>query len=131
MVEKKSILIIEQEGNLVSGLRRILEKEGYNVISIFNHYHLKEMFSDREPDLAMININSPKEFGLNILRKTKETFPSLPIIAMTVYTNTLNRKEVNRLGANDFIGKPFNAGYLKERIEKLTDNKEMKHESKC
>ena len=123
MVEKKTILIIEQECNLVNGLRRMLEKEGYCVVSIFNHYHLKEMFNDKKPDLAMININSPKEFGLNILRKTKETFPSLPIIAMTVYTNTLNRKEVNRLGASDFIGKPFDMEDLNKRIGKLIDNK--------
>lgn len=45
------------------------------------------------------------------MHKTKETFPSLPIIATAVYTNTLNRKEVNRLGASDFIGKPL----LKEK----------------
>lgn len=120
MTKKKTILIIEQEINLANGLKRMLEKKGYCVVSIFNHYHLKEMFEDKKPDLAIININSPKEFGLNILRKTKETFPSLPIIAMTVYTNTLNRKEINRLGASDFIGKPFDVKYLKKRIEELT-----------
>lgn len=123
MTKKKTILIIEQECNLVNGLKRMLEKEGYQVVSIFNHYHLKEMFSDKKPDLAIININTPKEFGLNILHKTKQTFPSLPIIAMTVYTNTLNKKEVNRLGASDFIGKPFDVEYLKKRIEELIDNK--------
>jgi two-component system NtrC family response regulator len=123
MDAKKTILIIEQECNLVNGLRRMLEKEGYDVVSIFNHYHLEEIFCDKKPDLAIINISSPKEFGLNILRKTKEAFPSLPIIAMTVYTNTLNRRELNRLGASDFIGKPFDVECLKGRIEELIDNK--------
>jgi len=123
MIKQKTILIIEQECNLVNGLKRILEKEGYNVISIFNYYHLKEIFKDETPDLAIINIDSPKEFALNILRKTKQTFSSLPIIAMTVYANKLNKREVNRFGASDFIGKPFDAAYLKNRIENLIDNK--------
>ena len=40
---------------------------------------------------------------------------------MTVYANKLNKREVNRFGASDFIGKPFDAAYLKNRIENLID----------
>jgi DNA-binding response OmpR family regulator len=123
MTKKKTILIIEQETNLANGLRSILEKEGYEVISTFNSYCLNELFKDKAPDLAIININIPKELGLNILRKTKETFPSLPIIAMSVYSHSFTKKELNRLGADDFIAKPFDVKYLKGHIEELIGKK--------
>lgn len=123
MTKKRTILIIEQETNLANGLKSILEKEGYEVVSTFNYYLLSELFKDRAPDLAIININIPKELGLNILRKTKETFPSLPIIAMSVYSHSFSKKELSRLGADDFVAKPFEVGHLKERIEELINHK--------
>lgn len=117
MTKKKSILIIEEETNLANGLKRILEREGYRAIPAFSPYHLKEF--DKHPDLAIVNINIPKEFGLSMLRKIKKAFPALPIIAMTVYSNSFTKNELNRLGANDFIAKPFDIRCLKKRIEEL------------
>lgn len=119
MNQKKTILIIEQESNVANGLKRILEKEGYNVVSLYSTHYLKELCQDAIPDLAIININVPKEFGLNILRKTKETFPKLPIVAVSIYSTSFSKNEVARLGADDFIAKPFDVDYLKKRIEKL------------
>lgn len=121
MTKKKSILIIEEETNLANGLKRILEREGYSAIPAFSPYHLKEL--DKHLDLAIVNINIPKEFGLSMLRKIKKAFPSLPIIAMTVYSNSFTKNELNRLGANDFIAKPFDIRCLKKRIEELIGSK--------
>lgn len=123
MKNKKTILIIEQETNIANGLKSILQKEGYTAVSVFNHYHLKELCEDKKPDLAIINIYIPKEIGLNILRKIKESFPGLPIIAMSVYSNSFTKKELNRLGADDFIAKPFDMKYVTEKVEELISKK--------
>ena len=122
-MRKKIILVIEEEINLANGLKSILEKEGYEVVSVFGSHHLKELFQNQRPDLAIIDLYIPKQLGLNILHKTKELFPSLPIIAMTVYTNFFTKRELSRLGADDFIAKPFDVRYLKERIEALIGRK--------
>lgn len=122
-MRKKIILVIEQEINLANGLKSILEKEGYEVVSVFGSYHLKELFQSQKPDLAIIDLYIPRPLGLNILRKTKGLSPRLPIIAMTVYTNSFNKRELSRLGADDFIAKPFDVRYLKERIEALIGRK--------
>jgi DNA-binding response OmpR family regulator len=119
MGRKKTILIIEQESNLAGGLKRILEKQGYNAVALYNSHDVRKLCQDAIPDLAIININVPKEFGLNILRRTKEDFPRLPIVAVSVYSNYFSRSELSRLGVNDFIAKPFDVNYLKSRIEKL------------
>lgn len=119
MNRKKTILILEQEYNVANGLKSILVKEGYNAVLRYNYYHIKEFFQKQKPDLVIINISVSKEFGLNILRKTKKSFPALPIIAMSVYSNSLSRNELARFGADDFIAKPFDVEYLKSRIEEL------------
>lgn len=119
MAKEKLVLIIEQEVNLANGLKTILEKEDYQVIFTCSTYAIKDILEDKEPDLVIININIPKEFGLNILRKAKKNFPFAPIIAMSVYTNSFSGKELKRLGADDFIAKPFDVNNLKQKIEQL------------
>ncbi|MFH1655630.1 MAG: response regulator [Candidatus Omnitrophota bacterium] len=119
MNQKKTVLIIEQDDNFANGLKRILEKEGFNVVSLYDFHYIKELCQDAIPDLAIINISASKEFGLNMLRRTKEIFPKLPIVAVSVYGNSFSRRELARLGADDFIAKPFYVNYLKCRIEKL------------
>lgn len=119
MVRNRIILVIEQETNIAEGLKAILDKEGYSVISVYASRHLKEMFKERGPDLAIININLPKKFGLNILHKTKELFPKIPVIAMSVHSNSLSANELKRIGASEFITRPFDAESLKLKIGQL------------
>jgi len=119
MVRNRTILIIEQEPNIAEGLKSTLEKEGYSVVSTYSSKYLKETLSGRSPDLAIININLPKEFGLNILRKAKELFPKIPVIAMSAYSNSLSANELKRLGASEFITKPFDVENSKLKIEQL------------
>jgi len=123
MTRKKIILIIEQELNIANGLKAILKKEDYQAISTYNLYAIKDILEDKEPDLVIINIGIPKELGLNILRKTKESFPYAPIIVMSVYSSSFSIKELKRLGADDFIAKPFDVKFLKEKIEELIEQK--------
>ena len=119
MAAKKTILIIEQELNLANGLKAILEKEGYAVVTDAYYLHPGNAKSDQAPDLAILDIYMPQEFGLNILRKIKSDYPSLPVIAMSVYSHSLSRDEIKRFGGDDFIIKPFEVEYLKKRIEEL------------
>jgi len=123
MEKKKTILIIEQEANLAEGLKTILTKEGYGVISILTPYYLKELCKDKKPDLAIIDLHIPNELGHNILRKIKEFFPTLPVITMSVYSNSFTKKELNMMGVSDFIAKPFEVEYLKEKIEAFIGRK--------
>ena len=123
MTRKKIILIIEQELNIANGLKAILKKEDYQAVSTYSPYAIKDILEGKEPDLVIINIGIPKELGLNILRKTKENFPYAPIIAMSVYSSSFSSKELKRLGADDFIAKPFDVKFLKEKIEELVEHK--------
>ncbi|MFA4888899.1 MAG: response regulator [Candidatus Omnitrophota bacterium] len=119
ITKKRIILIFEQEFNLANGLKAILEKEGYGVLTDFSLFHLGELGEFSKPDLIIININVPKEFGLNILRKARDNFPGIPLIAMSVYSHSFSKSEISRLGVDDFITKPFEIEHLKKQIGKL------------
>lgn len=119
VTKKKTILILEQEFNLANGLKAILEKEGYGVLTDFSFLHPDELGEAASPDLIIININVPKEFGLNILRKAKDNFPGISLIAMSIYSRSFSKGEISRLGVDDFIAKPFEIEHLKRRIEEL------------
>ncbi|HAZ09528.1 MAG TPA: hypothetical protein DCY56_00255 [Candidatus Omnitrophica bacterium] len=119
MASKKTILIIEQELNLANGLKAILEKEGYRVAAGAHYSRLGNTESGQAPDLVILDIYMPQEFGLNILRKVKAGYPSLPVIAMSVYSHSLSRDEIKRFGGDELIIKPFEIEYLKMRIEEL------------
>ncbi len=119
MTRKKTIFIIEQEVNLANGLKAILEKEGYQVISTCSAYVIKDILEDKDPGLVIINISIPKQLGLDILRKTKESFPCVPIIAMSVYSSSFSSEELKRFGVDDFITKPFDVNNLKQKIDQL------------
>ncbi|TRZ94456.1 response regulator [bacterium] len=119
VIKKRIILILEQEFNLANGLKAILEKEGYGVLTDFSLFHPNGLGDVSKPDLIIININVPKKFGLNILRKAKDNFPGIPLIAMSVYSHSFSKSEISRLGVDDFITKPFEIVHLKKLIEEL------------
>lgn len=132
MEKTKTILIIEQEASLTDGLKPILEKDNYRAISVPSFYNPKELFEVSKPDLAIIDAYMPKEFGLNILRKARESFPGLPIIVMTIYSDSFTIEELSKFGADDFLVKPFDVEYLKNKIEELTSNrKPISDKEKC
>lgn len=104
---------------MANGLKAILEKEGYEVAAGAHYLPSGKAYSDKVPDLVILDIYMPQEFGLNILRKVKSDYPSLPVIAMSVYSHSFNRDEIKRFGGDDFIVKPFDVEYLKKMIEEL------------
>jgi len=126
VTKKKTILILEQEFNLANGLKAILEKEGYGVLTGFSLLHPDELREASKPDLIIININVPKAFGLNILRKAKAIFPGIPLLAMSVYSRSFSKNEISRMGVDDFIAKPFEVERLKKRVEELIIRKKIK-----
>jgi len=123
LTKNKTILILERDFNLASGLKTILEREGYNVLADFSLLDPDERGDFSKVDLIIININMPKKFGLSILRKVNDTLPGVPLIAMSVYAHSFSKNEISRLGVDDFVSKPFEIEYLKGRIEALISRK--------
>jgi DNA-binding response OmpR family regulator len=113
---KKKILIIEDEKELINGLRLNLEFEGYEVISAEDgEAGLKRALKDA-PDLILLDIMLPKKDGLDVCREVRRQNLTTPIIMLTAKGEEVDKVVGLEIGADDYITKPFSLKELLARI---------------
>jgi two-component system alkaline phosphatase synthesis response regulator PhoP len=111
------ILIVEDEPNMVAGLRDNFEYEGYEVITAENGVAgLGRALSD-SPDLVLLDVMMPKLSGLDVCKQLKVKRPSLPIIMLTARGQEIDKVVGLELGADDYVTKPFSIRELVARVK--------------
>ncbi len=111
------ILIVEDEPNMVSGLRDNFEYEGYEVISAADGVEgLRRALAD-SPDLVVLDVMMPKMSGLDVCKQLKARRPSLPIIMLTARGQEVDKVVGLELGADDYVTKPFSIRELLARVK--------------
>jgi DNA-binding response OmpR family regulator len=114
---KEKILIIEDERELINGLRLNLEFEGYEVISAEDgEAGLKRALKDA-PDLILLDIMLPKKDGLDVCREIRRQNLTTPIIMLTAKGEEVDKVVGLEIGADDYITKPFSLKELLARIK--------------
>ncbi len=112
-----NILIMEDDLNIANGLKMILDEAGYNVdlqdtgngaIDAMNQYNY---------NLLMADLRLPDIDGMQVLKKVKDTSPDTEIIVMTGYATNDLAVNAMKLGARDFIEKPFTEEQIKSAID--------------
>ncbi len=111
------ILLLEDDIILSDLLKEYLESHSYTVFQSFEGEEANELLYNQKFDLLLFDINVPEINGLKILKKFRDIGFTTPIIFMTASTNFQEFEEAYRIGANDFLRKPFNLEELKIRIE--------------
>jgi len=113
------ILVAEDDPNMVSVLTDVLKEQNYEVISAKSADRAFDLVQQRCPDLLLTDIEMPegKPSGLTLLRKTKEHNRSIPVVMITGNATKERAVEALRLGAHDFIEKPFRIDELVKRVE--------------
>ena len=115
----KKILIIEDEKNMVEGLRFNLEARDYVVMyALDGETGLKKAAAD-PPDLVILDLMLPGINGYEVCTKLKETRPDLPIVMLTAKSQEADIITGLDLGADDYITKPFSVLELLARINAL------------
>ena len=111
------ILIVEDEPNMVSGLRDNFEFEGYEVITAGDGVAgLQRALSD-SPDLVLLDVMMPRMSGLDVCKQLKAKRPSVPIIMLTARGQELDKVVGLELGADDYVTKPFSIRELLARVK--------------
>ncbi|MFH2137844.1 MAG: response regulator [Candidatus Omnitrophota bacterium] len=118
MFVTKTIMVVEREVNSSKWLKAVFGKQGYNIVPVYS-YSCFQRLKKISPDVAMIDITIPNEYGFYVLRKIKEIFLSLPLIAIDSNENPLNKKELERLGARGVVTKPLDLVSLRKMIDTL------------
>lgn len=114
---KEKILIIEDERELISGLRLNLEFEGYDVISAEDGEAGLERALRDAPDLILLDIMLPKKDGLDVCREIRRQNLTPPIIMLTAKGEEVDKVVGLEIGADDYITKPFSLKELLARIK--------------
>ena len=113
----KKILIIEDEKNLASVLYDTLCDE-FSVVKAFDGEEGLRKFYDVSPDIVLLDINLPKIIGWDICSEIRK-ISEIPIIIMTARDSDIDEYKGLKLGADDYITKPFNLKILTLKIKKL------------
>jgi two-component system alkaline phosphatase synthesis response regulator PhoP len=114
---KEKILIIEDEEDLVKGLRLNLADEGYEVDWASNGVEGLRKALEERPNLIILDIMLPKMNGLDICRELRQKNISIPIIMLTAKGEEIDKVLGLEIGADDYMTKPFSIRELLARIK--------------
>jgi len=111
------ILIVEDEPNMVAGLRDNFEYEGYGVITAPDGVAGLERALAEAPDLVILDVMMPRMSGLDVCKQLKAERPSIPIIMLTARGQEVDKVVGLELGADDYVTKPFSIRELLARVK--------------
>ncbi len=121
----RTIMVIDDERELVSVVRTMLEKKGFNVTCAYSGKDLFASLEEQRPDLILLDIIMPQMDGLQVLRRLKED-PSMPFIPVILLTDKADDEDVDedvmvgyKMGADYYITKPYTAPQLLTGINTL------------
>jgi two-component system, NtrC family, response regulator PilR len=127
--DKGKILVVEDEQSMREVLKILLEGEHYNVIAASDGLEGLALLDRDIFDLVITDMKMPKADGFEVLKKVKETSPETVVIMVTAFGNKETAIEAMKLGAYDYISKPFNIDEIrlivKKAIEKKKERKEL------
>ena len=113
----KKILIIEDEADLIKGLKLNLSDEGFDVAWAANGVEGLRKALEEAPDLIILDIMLPEMDGLEVCRKLRQKNVDIPIIMLTAKGEEIDKVVGLEIGADDYMTKPFSVRELLARIK--------------
>lgn len=125
------ILIVEDNKDMQFILKNVLEAAGYKLTSTGNGQRALLEAKKKRPDLVLLDMRLPGMSGLDILKELRKVYPQIYVIMMTAYTDVSDAVEAMKLGAYDYIAKPFRNDELLIMIKKTLQTESMAREITC
>ncbi len=118
---KPTVLVVDDEQDLVNLVRYNLEKEDYNVICAYNGTSALKLAWEKRPDLIILDLMLPDRSGVDLCREIKrnEKMKKIPIIMLTARSSEVDRISGFEAGAEDYVVKPFSPKELTLRVKAM------------
>lgn len=113
------ILLADDEKSLCHALGIILRDAGYEVFVAHDGREAVEVFGRERPDLAILDVMMPWLDGFEVCERIRETSPDVPVLMLSAKGDIVDKKIGFRLGADDYVVKPFDDEELILRVEAL------------
>jgi CheY-like chemotaxis protein len=119
MPAKNRILVVDDEEALRVVLSAELEGEGYQVTSAADGQEAINILTTKEFDLILLDIKMPNVDGFEVLKFVKERWPQTKVVMLTGFADLKNAIESKKLGAEDFVSKPYDLVDLLTTVERV------------
>jgi DNA-binding response OmpR family regulator len=114
----KTILVVDDERNIVDLLRLYLEKEGYAVAAAFDGEEALVLHARHDPDLVILDLMLPRIDGFDVCREIRRRGDT-PVLMLTARSDDVDAIVGLELGADDYVTKPFNPRALVARVKAI------------
>jgi DNA-binding response OmpR family regulator len=120
-MKRKKALVIDDEQIVLDSVKKILSQENFDVdIALSSRIGL-DLALNNPYDIVLTDIRMPEIGGMRILRDVKRAKPSVPVVIITGYATVQNSVQAMKLGATDYIEKPFTPEELVKRVMAAID----------
>lgn len=123
MASKAKVLVIDDEPIVLKSCVRILSEEGYEVYPVQTGVEGLQSLKDGHFDIVLTDLKMPEISGMEILKRIIEVYPEVIVMMMTGYSTVETAVEAMKLGAYDYISKPFSPEELAEAVGKAMEKK--------
>ncbi len=125
MDEMIYILVVDDEKVVRDGCRRVLTGKGFSVLTAENGREGIDLLAREAVDIILLDLKMPVMSGEEVLEKTSERYPDIPVIIITGHGTIDTAVECMKKGAYDFITKPFQIDQFLLTINRAVDNRRL------
>lgn len=122
MAQVKKVLVVDDEDDVRLFLQDFLSERDLEVSSATSGEEALEMIKDSPPDIVLLDLMMPGMDGLECLQEIKEIQPGMNVIMITALNDDARVTKAKKLGAHNYILKPFSLSYLESELMKLIED---------
>lgn len=126
-----NLLIVDDEQSYRQLLSLVFQGDGHDIRTAMNGHEALLMLQDAPADVVISDVKMPDMDGIEMLRAVRETLPDLGVILMTAFASVETAREAFKLGADDFIQKPFDVEELKLIVKKTLEKQALITENRA
>ena len=127
---KEKILIVDDERSMGEFLTLLLSKEGYRARATASGREALAILDDEPCQLMITDLRMPEMSGLELIREARRRFPEMGVVVITAFASLESAVEALRLGAADYITKPFHVDEIRAVVAKVMDGLALRKENR-
>jgi DNA-binding NtrC family response regulator len=125
MSERTQILVADDEPNLRRVLAAQLKRDGFDVLTVEDGQQAIEALEEHHIDLVITDLRMPRKDGMEVLKHVTAHYPRVPVIVITAHGTVDTAVEALKLGAFDYVTKPFDRAELHQAVKKAVRTREL------
>ncbi len=127
-MQQALVLVVDDDVDMADTCRRLLEKQGYQVRTAQSGAVALEVIAEESPDVVLTDVRMPGMEGDELLKQVKKRRPDLPVIMMTGFGSIQDAVAALKIGATDYITKPFTREQLIASVDRAFEVKNLRGE---